>query len=114
MNSNERRVAPRMNLRIPLRFRPITIPTLPEQRAETLNVSQNGVFFATDYPLTVGTPVELLLKMPRELTGKDSTEVRCKARVVHVQPDGFANNKAGVGAHIERYEAVSTGDRWAS
>src|SRR5713226_2559336 len=86
MNSNKRRVAPRMNLRIPLRFRPITIPTLPEQRAETLNLSQNGVFFATDYHLTVCSPVELLLKMPRELTGKESSEVLCNARVVDVEP----------------------------
>ncbi len=63
MNRSERRVASRINLRIPLRFRPIANPNLPEQSAETLNLSQNGVFFATDYPLTVGTPAELLLKM---------------------------------------------------
>ena len=114
MVTAERRVAPRVNLKIPLRFRSILNPTTPEQKAESLNLSQRGAYFVTDFPLNVGMPVELFLKMPRELTGQEATEVRCAARVVHVQPNIFVGNKSGVGVHIESYEAVSTGERWAS
>ncbi len=114
MATTERRLAPRVNLKIPLRFRPILSPTIPEQKAESVNISQRGAYFVTDFPLKVGTPVELFLRMPRELTGQDATEVRCAARVVHVQPNIFVGSKSGVGVHIERYEAVSAGERWTS
>jgi hypothetical protein len=113
MNKTERRTAARLNLTIPLRFRPITNPVTPEQSAETVNLSQRGVCFSTVFPLSVGTPLELFLKMPRELTGKAATEVRCTARVVHIQPDVSVDGKTGVGVQIERYEALKSGESWA-
>ena len=103
MNTTERRTTTRLLLRIPLRFRPITNPASPEQRAESLNISQRGVYFATEFPPQAGTPVELLLKMPSELTGKTPAEIRCTARVVHVEPNTFVDGRAGVGVEIERY-----------
>ncbi len=106
--SNKERVGARFNLRIPLRFRPLANSLAPMQKAESVNLSQHGVYFATDFPLNVGTPVELFLRMPRELTGLEETEVHCIARVIHVRPNAFLGNKSGVGLHIERYEAVST------
>lgn len=112
--SNKDRVAARFNLRIPLRFRPIANPQPPVQKAESVNLSQHGVYFATDFPLNVGTPLELFLRMPRELTGLEETEVHCIARVIHVQPNAFLGNRSGVGVHIERYEAVSTPEGRAS
>lgn len=113
MNITERRTATRLLLRIPLRFRPITNPTSPEQRAETLNISQRGVFFATAFPLKTGTPIEILLKMPTELTGRTPAEVRCTARVVHVEPGAFGDGKGGVGVEIERYEVPTARERRA-
>jgi len=110
MNRTERRTATRLNLTIPLRFRPITNPATPEQSAETMNLSPRGVCFSTAFPLSVGTPLELLLKMPRELSGKVPSEVRCTARVVHIQPDVSVGGKAGVGVQIERYEALRSGE----
>ena len=112
--TQERRLAHRVTLRIPLRFRPLPNPTTMEQKAESVNISEKGVYFATDFPLKVGTSLELFLNMPQEITGKSPTAVRCTARVVHVQPKIFAGNKSGVGVHIEQYEAVSTAERWAS
>lgn len=102
------RVGARFNLKIPLRFRPILNPQPPVQRAESVNLSQHGVYFATDFPLNVGTPLELFLAMPRELTGREETEVHCIARVVHIQRNAFLGSRSGVGVHIERYESVST------
>jgi hypothetical protein len=114
MTTTERRTAARVNPRIPLRFRPISTPPTPEQRAESVNLSPHGVYFSPDFPLTVGAPVELFLKMPSELTGKTPTELRCTARVIHIQPDNLVTGKLGVGVHIERTEALKSPERWAS
>ncbi len=114
MTTTERRHAARVNLRIPLRFRPISTPPTPEHRAESVNLSPHGVYFSTDFPLTVGAPVELFLKMPRELTGNAPAELRCTARVIHIQPDNLVTGKSGVGVHIERSEALKNAERWAS
>jgi hypothetical protein len=120
MNSRERRYDTRVNIRVPFRFRVLNNPDALEQTAESENISQRGILFATALPLKVGTPLEVSLKMPRELAGKYSSDVKCVARVVHVQPNAFLGGKAGIGVHIERYEAVAAAgagvmkERWAS
>jgi PilZ domain len=120
MNSRERRYDTRVNIRVPFRFRVLNSPDAPEQDAESENISQRGILFATALPLQVGTPLEVSLKMPQELAGKSANDVKCVARVVHVQPNAFVGGKAGVGVHIEGYEAVAAAgagarkDRWMS
>jgi PilZ domain len=107
MNSRERRVDTRVNVKVPLRFRVLNNPGSPEQTAESINISQRGILFATAVPLMVGTPLEVSLKMPRELAGQNASDVRCVARVVHVQSSAFFGDKAGIGLHIEKYEAIA-------
>ena len=114
MGITERRLDSRVNLRIPLRFRPINNVNAPMQVAESVNLSPRGAYFATDFPLQVGAPVEIFMKMPRELTGQPSADVRCTALVVHIERDAFVGGKAGVGVHIERYEALAGAERWTS
>lgn len=105
MNSRERRIDTRVNITVPFRFRVLNNPGATEQVAESINISQRGLLFATVIPLQVGTPLELSLKMPQELVNAVSNDVRCVARVVHVQPCAIFGGKAGIGLHIERYEA---------
>jgi len=114
MAIDERRLNTRLNLRIPLRFRPISADKTPEQRAESVNISPSGLYFATEFPLKVGMPVEVFLRMPQELTGQAPGDVRCTGRVVHVQPDTFLGGKTGVGVHIERFERMAGAERWTS
>jgi PilZ domain len=115
MSSNERRIDTRVNIRVPLRFRSLSTPSLPEQNAESENISQRGIYFETDALLKVGTPLEVSLRMPQELAGKFSSDVRCMARVVHVRPNPQAGGRSGIGLHIERYESrASAGERWSS
>ncbi|MBZ5662424.1 MAG: PilZ domain-containing protein [Acidobacteriia bacterium] len=115
MSSNERRIDTRVNVRVPLRFRALNIANSAEQSAESENISQRGIYFETAVPLKVGMPLEVSLRMPQELSGKSSADVRCVARVVHVRQNQQAGGKSGVGLHIERYEAkVSAGERWTS
>jgi hypothetical protein len=130
MISRERRMDTRVNIKLPLRFRVLNNPGAQEQTAESINISQRGILFATAAPLVVGTPLEVSLKMPRELQSHAASDVKCVARVVRVEPNAFLGGRAGIGLHIERYEAgaamgVETGlavgasagsgkERWAS
>jgi hypothetical protein len=115
MSSSERRIDTRVNIRVPLRFRALNNPGSTEQTAESENISQRGIFFSTTVPLKVGTPVEVSLRMPQELAGQMSSDVKCVARVVHVRPSSAPGGMLGIGLHIERYEAkASVGERWAS
>lgn len=115
MNSNERRIDTRVNVRVPLRFRTLDSSGSAEQTAECENISQRGMYFTTSFPLKVGMPLEVSLRMPQELAGKTASDVKCVARVVHVHANSRLGGKAGIGLHIERYEARdSSGERWAS
>jgi c-di-GMP-binding flagellar brake protein YcgR len=108
----ERRTEVRVNVCEPVRFRPVTNPVSSEQLAETVNMSQRGLYVATNYPLRVGMQVELFLRIPSEVSGHDTTEVRCVARAVRVDHD--PGGKSGVGLRIERYEPLNLRDRWVS
>ena len=115
MSSSERRIDTRVNIRVPLRFRALNNPGATEQTAESENISQRGLYFLTEIPLRIGTPVEVSLRMPPEFAGKAESDVKCVARVVHVCPSSAPGGMSGIGLHIERYEAkTSLRERWAS
>lgn len=99
----DRRVATRHVLKTPMRFR-IRKSSIPEQRAETENLSERGVFFATKSSISVGTAVDLLLKMPEEITGRKTTEWRCTGHVVRVVPQTSPEQNLGVGVEFDFYE----------
>ena len=115
MSSSERRLDTRVNICVPLRFRALNNPGSTEQSAESENISQRGMYFLTNVPLKIGTPVEVSLRMPQELAGRVASDVKCVARVVHVKPSSAPGGRMGIGLHIERYEArASARERWAS
>jgi len=115
MSSSERRIDTRVNICVPLRFRALNNPGSTEQVAESQNISQRGMYFLTNVPLKIGTPVQVSLRMPQELAGATASDVKCVARVVHVKPGSRPGGMLGIGLHIERYEAqTSVRDRWAS
>jgi len=98
-----------------MRFRILDNFAGSEQIAESENVSQSGIYFVTDLPLKVGTTLEVSLCMPTELSGQQVSNVRCRARVVHVQPNSFLGQKKGIGLYIEEYVAAPAPvDRWAN
>jgi hypothetical protein len=66
---------------------------------ESLNISRLGVCFETDIPLDVGTDIELFLKLPTEVAGRDLPGWRCLSRVVHIDLSQslFFRFRVGVG-----------------
>jgi hypothetical protein len=109
----ERRNELRVNVSEPVRLRPVTDPVSSEELAETLNMSEHGLCIVTNAPLKVGMQVELFLRIPREVSGEKPAEVRCVARVMHVDP-ATSGGKSGVGMCIERYEPLQMRERWVS
>jgi PilZ domain-containing protein len=103
----DRRLSRRLSFKTPLRVR-IWKSAEPEQKTESLNLSQNGVFFATDSPLREGETLEILLRMPEEITDEPTTEWRCTGHVVRVERVASTLGKIGVGVQFDCYEVSRT------
>jgi len=126
MSGAERRISPRKSCIVPVRFRVVangnreTLGLSEDFRnsvaheGEVLNLSENGVYFTSRAKLSVGAPLEMHLTLPRELTGRNSEQVRCSARVVHVEERSDLDGKAGIGAIVDRFEAVAAVHDWSN
>jgi hypothetical protein len=95
----------RSGQRIPVRV-PLTLNT-PEANLQatgyTRDLSSNGIFFYTDFPMRTGNEVEMLLILPPELTSGEKRWVCCQATVVRVE-DGADSGKCGIAAHVRKME----------
>jgi hypothetical protein len=114
MTGAERRIIPRRELRVPLRFRTLGSNSAQIGAGESLNFSERGLFFVTSQALEVGTPIEVFLTLPQEAGRPAASEVRCTARVVHVRADAHRNGYSGVGAQFDRFETTAARVAWQS
>ena len=103
--TSDRRLTIRHNFRTPIRIRLWKSP-IPEERGESENLSEKGILFATDSAMPVGTVVEVLLKMPEEITSEPTTEWLCSGHVVRVQPIDSPRGKLGVGVQFDCYQVT--------
>jgi PilZ domain len=99
----DRRLSQRHNVKMALRVR-LWKSSTPEHRAESVNLSQRGMLFATDELFQKGDAIEILLKMPEEITGEPTTEWRCTGLVVRVEPVDSPKGKLAVGVRFDCYE----------
>jgi hypothetical protein len=127
MSSKERRIS------LPLRFRILANGNDPHtenvtathgirsaktsgyfgtHEGEAVNLSERGIYFRSREKVSVGEPIEMYFTLPRELTGRKAEEVRCSARVVHVEPCSDERGMRGVGAEVERFEPVGAARNW--
>ena len=127
MGNKERRIAPRKECTVPLRFRvtkgadPFARETGASARTpfgtiegESVNLSERGIYFRSRQRVNVGEPLEMYFTIPRELTGRSAEQVRCSARVVHVEPQADRQGLVGVGAAVERFEPMSSARDWGN
>lgn len=104
MERADRRSIPRLKLCVPLRLRvigPLREPA--DETTESLNISYRGVCFATRTHFKVGTPVEVSMRIPGEITGTESMEERCYGRVVHAQTGLHADGRICYGVVFEEF-----------
>jgi len=69
--------------------------------AETENISANGVLFAMDKDVPVGSIVDFTLRLPAEVIGvRRDVQIDCRGRVVRSFDD---RGRRGVGVVIDEY-----------
>ena len=132
MAANERRKSPRKCCALTLRYRiaaaqrsaaaraaagsiptPKLPPLFPTLEGECLNLSERGICFVAHERLSVGALLEIYLTIPRELTGRESEPVRCRARVTHVEENADHRGLRRIGAAIETFESLAQSSEWS-
>jgi len=98
----DRRSRERVVAKLPVRVR--SKAANAELRAETRDVSTNGVFLYTQSRMTEGSDVELVLILPPELTSGEKCWVCCHARVLRVEQG--PGTDFGVAAAIRRMDIL--------
>ncbi len=105
MKMSDRRMAQRFALAIPLLIREWNT-LAPEWKAESVNISECGVYFETDTPPLEGAMVHIRLEMPEEITGAAAAVWCCTGKVMGVQPAISPHDATGVRVRFDYYEVV--------
>jgi PilZ domain-containing protein len=100
-NVIERRSSRRFTMALPLTVRSNGPAGVVEQQGQTRDVSFRGLYFLADTEFEMGTSIEFVLTLPKEITMAGDVNIRCFGQVVRVEPN---NERRGVAARIERYE----------
>jgi hypothetical protein len=93
--------APRFPLHLVLRYRRIGEEVWRETQTE--NISRSGVFFRTDDPFDVNTPVELAMVLATSPVRRHAAEVLCRGHVVRTVSPAENADAAGSAVVIEDY-----------
>lgn len=111
MTEAERRLNQRFKIRLPMTVRWTSGAAVGEAKTESMNVSSRGVYFALPKGMKEGSPVEILLTLPHEITLAGPVRVRCLGRVA--RSESGETGKTGIVAEIERYEFLRS-DEYAA
>ena len=101
MAITERRSRKRYPLKLPVSVRPSGVSAAGEVLTECRDVSSQGVYFFLEEPLASGSPLEIMLTLPPEITRGEPVRVRCEAFVQRAETLG--KGRVGIAAKIERY-----------
>jgi hypothetical protein len=82
-------------------------PTPAETTTESKDVSSHGIYFLLSGEVKRGSPVEVVITLPHEVTMAGPVRVRCLGRVQRIERQ--SPREVGVAAVIERYEFVRDG-----
>ena len=103
--AGERRSAPRYRVNVPVRYR-LRRSSAAEQTAESENLSELGIFFATDLEFKVGATLDLRMRVTTELNGMDSAEWLCTGHVVRVEPSDSLSGMSRIGVQFDCFELL--------
>jgi len=111
LTAEERRATQRFQIRLPMIVRWTSGSAIGEATTESRDVSSRGVYFFLPKEVSSGSPVEILLTLPHEITLAGPVKVRCLGRIKRAEED--EPGRIGVVAQIERYEFLR-GDEHAA
>src|SRR3984885_10662743 len=108
----ERRSTRRFMMRLPLMVRWTDERVVGEASTESREVSSRGLYFYLPKGLRSGSPVEIVMTLPHELTQTGPVRVRCLGRILRT--DSANPGDVGVAAAIERYEFLRNSSETAA
>src|SRR5207237_9604898 len=97
----EKRTSPRKEVKVPAKVH-------TEQgaiAAEALNLSQSGIFLECSTKVSEGSPVAIVMILPKEITGEAAKWVCCRATVNRVE-DKRSQGRYGAAATVARIQAM--------
>jgi hypothetical protein len=101
-----RRTTPRFKLQTSLCFSRVEQQSESEHKAKTINISSTGVCFATSLAVSVGEAIELLLEIPRRVTGAQAIARRFTGRITHIKSCDGSAGLSLIGVQLLYGEAV--------
>ncbi len=105
----DRRLSSRYNVVIPFHYRGLKSEA-PEDSAESINISERGLYFETDLAPMVDTDLQVRLTMPQEITGKLASEWNCIGHVVRQGPGMYNADRFGVAVCLDFIESLKNAD----
>lgn len=75
--------------------------TAPDSATETKDVSFRGLYFTMDKTHQIGSTLEFVLTLPKEVTLAGDVHIRCMGEVVRVEDH---EGKCGIAARIDKYD----------
>jgi PilZ domain len=105
-SAEQNRIERRSGQRFPYQI-PVVLRVPAEGRAGTgctQDLSSRGALVWTDFPLTEGAVVEIVLVMPSEITLAEDMNVCCRAHVMRLER--VEGSKRAVAVRIERYDFI--------
>jgi hypothetical protein len=103
---SDRRQTQRFDLEIPLSIRTLELPEAPARMAMSSNISATGICVATDLMLRVGTPIEISIRMPEQVSGLSSDQWCYRGRVVRIECADRWRKKLRLGVVFHYYEVL--------
>ena len=104
MATLEHRITPRFKLNTRLSFHRMKTLSEGEHQARAINISTRGVYFATNVILCIGEALEVLLEMPKRVTGVKAGIRRFAGRVTHIESTNMLPGLSGIGVQLLYYE----------
>ena len=97
----EKRTDPRQAVKIPAKLHTDSA----QIDAEALNLSRSGVFLECATEVSEGSAVNIVMILPKEVTGDSAKWVCCQATVNRVEQNDGAG-RYGVAAQVEKIQAM--------
>ena len=99
--AQEKRSSPRKALKVPAKVH----ENGNGISAEALNLSQSGIFLDCATKVSEGSAVDIVMILPKEITGETAKWVCCRATVKRVE-DERSQGRYGVAATVDRIQAM--------
>jgi hypothetical protein len=104
--AEDRRARRRFQFRLPMIIRWATDEAVGEASTETRDICSDGIYFSLPQEIVSGTPVEIMLTLPHEITQAGPIDVRCSGRIGRSECD--ESKRVGLAAQITCYEFLPT------